>query len=74
MSGATVKLKEYRQIVKYACGHTHTIATLDYKPKVDARLVCPACYRRYLLGEITISPDTARLHIEQQTHILMAWR
>jgi DNA-directed RNA polymerase subunit RPC12/RpoP len=73
MSAVVNMLKEYSQEVKYSCGHKSTTVTLDYKPQIDRRLACPGCYRRYLLGEITLPPKIVDLHREQNHRILMFW-
>jgi len=66
-------MKEYSQKVKHSCGHVQTVVTLGYVPELDKRLVCPSCYRKYLLGELAIPPETARLHSEKNTRVLMSW-
>ena len=37
-------MTEYIQKVKFQCGCINLIPTLNYKPKIDTKKLCPKCY------------------------------
>jgi hypothetical protein len=49
---AIVKMKEYRQDIKFSCGHKNMVLTLGYKPKIDNKQECPHCRSLRLQGLI----------------------
>lgn len=49
-----MKNKEYKQKVKFQCGCTKIITTLNYKPKIDNKRKCAHCETTEMLDGVTI--------------------